>query len=47
MLSGEATNTNFIVLGLTRHGLKATIYRIQGEHANHHATDELSLHKMM
>ena len=27
MLSGEATHTNFIVLGLTRPGLEPTIYR--------------------
>jgi hypothetical protein len=27
MLSGEATNTNFIVFGLTRPGLQPTIYR--------------------
>jgi len=26
MLSGEATNTNFIVFGLTRPGLEPTIY---------------------
>ena len=39
MLSGEATNTNFIVFGLTRPGLEFTIYRTRGEHANHCATD--------
>jgi hypothetical protein len=39
MLSGEATNTNFIVFGLTRPGLKPTIYRTRGEHANHYLTD--------
>jgi hypothetical protein len=39
MLSGEATNTNFIVFGLTRPGLEPTIYRIRGEHANDNATD--------
>jgi cobalamin biosynthesis protein CbiD len=38
MLSGEATNTNFIVLGLTRLGLKPMIYHTQGKHANHYAT---------
>ena len=26
MLGGEATNTNFIIFGLTRSGLKPTIY---------------------
>ena len=35
VLSGEATNTNFIVFGLTRPGLEPTIYRTRGEHANH------------
>ena len=30
---------NFIVFGLTRTGLKATIYPTQGEHTNHYATD--------
>ena len=37
MLSGEATNTNFQVL--TRSGLESTIYRTQGEHANHYIID--------
>jgi len=31
MLSQEATNTNFIVYGLTRLGLKPTIYCTWGE----------------
>ena len=35
----EATRTNFIVFGLTRSGLKHTIYRSQDEHPNHNATD--------
>jgi 3-phenylpropionate/cinnamic acid dioxygenase small subunit len=39
LLSGEATNTNFTIFGLTRPGLKHTIYRIRGEHANHYASD--------
>jgi hypothetical protein len=39
VLSGEATNTNFIVFGLTRLGLEPTIYCTQGEHANNYATD--------
>ena len=39
VLSGEATNTNFIVYGLIRPGLEPTIYRTRGEHANHYATD--------
>jgi hypothetical protein len=36
---GEATNTNFIVFGLTRSGLVPTIYHTRGEHANHYTTD--------
>ena len=39
MLSGEATNTNFTVFGLTRPGLEPTIYHTRGEHANHYTTD--------
>jgi hypothetical protein len=39
MLSGEATNTNFIVFGLTRPMIEPKIYRIRGEHANHYTTD--------
>jgi hypothetical protein len=39
MLSGEATNTNLNVFGLTRPGLEPTIYRTRGEHTNHYATD--------
>ena len=39
MLSGEATNTNFIVFGLTRPGIDPTIYRNRGEHANNHTND--------
>ena len=34
MLGGEATNTNFIVFGLTRSGLELTICRTRGEQAN-------------
>ena len=32
MLSGEATNTIFIVFGLTRPGLEPTIYGTRGDH---------------
>jgi hypothetical protein len=39
MLSGEATNTNFIVFGLTQLGLEPMIYCTRGEHANHYATN--------
>jgi hypothetical protein len=38
MRSGEATNTNFIVISLTRSALESTIYRTRGEHANHYTT---------
>ena len=41
LISGEATNTNFIVFSLTRPVLETTIYRTRGEHANHYATDAL------
>jgi len=40
--SWEATNTNFIVFGLTRSRLETTIYRTRGEHANHYATDAVA-----
>jgi len=43
VLSGEATNTNFIVFGLTRPGLERTIYRTRGEHANNYTTDKVSM----
>ena len=39
MLSGEATNTNLIVFGLTQLGPEPKIYRTRGEHANHYVTD--------
>jgi hypothetical protein len=38
MLSGEATNTNFIVFDLNQSGLETMIYRTRGEHANHYTT---------
>jgi hypothetical protein len=45
VLSEEATNTIFIVFGLTRSGLEPTIYRTRGEQqANHYATDAVVLH---
>jgi len=43
MLSGEATNTNFIVFGLTLLGLEHTIYRSQGEDANDLTTNMVHL----
>ena len=39
VLSGEATNTNFIVVGLTRPGLEPRIYCTLGKRANHYTTD--------
>jgi hypothetical protein len=39
MLSGEATNTNFIVFGLTQ----PTIYRIWGESTNHYTPDTFNI----
>jgi hypothetical protein len=39
LLSGEATNINFIVFGLTSSGLGSTIYRTRGEHGNHYTSD--------
>ena len=44
MLSGEATNTNFIAFGLTRPRLKHTIYCTWGEHATHYVTDAVFYH---
>ena len=40
-LSEEATNTNFIVVGLIRQGFKSMIHRTGGEHANHYASDAI------
>jgi hypothetical protein len=42
MLRGEVKNTNFIVLGFTRSGLKSTIYHTLGEHANYYIIDAVS-----
>jgi hypothetical protein len=39
VLSGKAANTNFIVFGLTRTGIKPTIYHIPGENTNDYTTD--------
>jgi len=38
MLIGEVTNTNFIILGLTRPMLEN--YHIRSEHSNHCTTDD-------
>jgi hypothetical protein len=40
-VSREATNTFFIVFGLTQSGLEPTIYRNQGEHAHQYTTDAI------
>jgi hypothetical protein len=42
VLSGEATNTNFIVFCLTRPGLEPTTYSTRVEHANHYATNAVT-----
>jgi hypothetical protein len=42
LLSGEETNTNFIVFGLTWTRVEPTIYSTRGEHTNHYATDAVS-----
>ena len=39
MLIGEATNSEFQIFGLTRPGLKLTIYRTQVENTNLYTTD--------
>ena len=43
MISGEATNTNFIVFGLTRPGLEPTSYHTWGKHANLYITYAISM----
>ena len=40
--SGEATNTNFTVFGLTQPGLEPMIYRTRGVHANHYPINRLN-----
>jgi hypothetical protein len=46
VLSREATNTNFIVIGLTRSRLKPTIYLTPGKHTNHYTTDAVDYFNM-
>jgi hypothetical protein len=43
MLSREATDTNFIIVGLTRSGLEPTIYSTRGEDENHYTTDAVDM----
>jgi hypothetical protein len=38
MLSGEAINTNFIVLGSTRSALEPKTYHMRDEYVNHYTT---------
>jgi len=45
VLSEETTNTNFLVLGLTRPGLEPTVYYTRGEHPNYYTTD--AVHMLM
>jgi hypothetical protein len=45
MPSGEAINTNSIVLGLIQQGLEPTIYHTRGEHANLYSTDAVHTDK--
>jgi len=44
VLRREATNTKFIVFGLTRPGLKPAIYHTRDEHANHRLTIDAISH---
>ena len=39
-LFGEASNTNYIVFGLTRPFLELKIYSIRGTHNNHYNTND-------
>jgi hypothetical protein len=43
MLSGEATNTYFIVFSWTRSRLEPTTYLTRGGRVNHYTTDEVTL----
>ena len=43
MLSGETTNTNFIVFGVTRPGLEPTTYCTWGEHGNQYVIEVVGM----
>jgi hypothetical protein len=43
MLSGEATNINIIVFGLTQQGREPMIYHTQGKHANQYSLEAKEL----
>ena len=45
MVSREATNTNFIIFGLTRSGFEPMIHRSWGENANHYTTHAIHINK--
>jgi hypothetical protein len=47
VFSGEATDTNFIVFGLTRSGQKPKICRTGGEHANHAVLSDFQFRRSM
>ena len=42
MFSGDTTNTNFIVFGLTGLGLETMLFHIRDEHANYYTTDAVN-----
>ena len=43
MISWEATNTNFIVFGVTHPVLESMIYSFWGKHTNHYITEAVPL----
>jgi hypothetical protein len=43
VLSGEATNINFIIFDLTRSGLEHKIYHTQEEQDNYYITDAVEI----
>ena len=47
MVSGEATNANFVVFGFTRSALEPTIYRTRSEHANNCSTDAVNVYTLI
>ena len=46
-LLNAATNTKFIVVGLTQPELEPRIYRTRGEHANHYTTYPVNMHLVL
>ena len=48
VISGEAVNTNFIVIGLTWRGLGPTVYRTRGKHTtDNHYKHTLCVHTLL